>query len=167
MANTGFPAVVGLTDGHQMALTHDNIFLPKSIPPPTMPSAGNLINLEPYDKPPQRAANQHTPYMPSFQMEQPRLGKRFFPKREALIRQEQGVNPFIPHNADVQINDDPRRTERGEARYREYKERSAAARNFQTARVTNQMDFPWREYEPANRENLKRRFPEKRRAANA
>lgn len=127
-----------------------------------MPSTGNLINVEPYASPPPRAANQATPYMPYFQMEQPRLGKRMFPTREGLIRQEQGINPFTGETLN-----DPERTKRGEARYRDFKERSAAARNFQTARVTNQMDFPWREFEPTNRENLKRRFPEKRRAANA
>lgn len=166
MANTGFPAVVGLSDGHQMALTHENIFLPKSIPVPVSPSTGNLINREWHYRPVSRAANQATPEIPGYRAEIARKGERMFPSRENLIRQERAHRIFTQGALQAPL-DESEYIKHGEAMYQFHKKQHAAARNFQTARVTNQMDFPWREYEPANRENLKRRFPEKRRAANA
>jgi hypothetical protein len=167
MANTGFPAVAGLADGHGMALTHENIFLPKSIPVRSMPAAGNLINVEPYPLPPMQAANEAPPFLPGYQMQFPRQGKRLFPSREQLIRREQNMGRTFSAALQEEFDENhPRYTARGEYEYRHGKEKDAAARNFQTARFTNQLDFPWREFEPANRENLKRRFPEKRKVTN-
>lgn len=138
MANTGFPAVAGLADGHQMALTHENIFMPPNQPRPMVMSAGNLIPVEVTTSP----ANEWTiPIVKKF-MRGERVGQR----RSAGL-QEEGEHlareRYMAGGLQGANVEDPAIYARAGAAQRQQRERAAAGRNFQTARASNTVLSQW------------------------